>query len=197
MTALVYIHGFLSSPESHKALQLKRWLEEERSDIDYHCPALSAYPGEVQRDLEGLIESLLPEPIYLMGSSMGGFWATWLAEKYDLPAILINPAVKPTGLMPSYVGVELKNYHTDDTYILGNKDIEALAALELAEPKRPENYCLLVQSGDETLDYRQAVNYYNASKQLLEEGGDHGFQGFERHIPSSVAFCDTFYKKTL
>ena len=196
MTALVYIHGFLSSPESHKALQVKHWLEHERSDIEYHCPALSAYPGRVLEDLEGLVESLLPEPVYLMGSSMGGFWATWLAEKYNLPAILINPAVKPTELMPKYVGVNLKNYHTDDSYILGNKDIEALAALELAEPKRAENYWLLVQSGDETLDYRQAINYYKACEQLLEEGGDHGFQGFERHIPGSLAFCDTFYKKT-
>jgi len=111
MPALIYIHGFLSSPLSHKAQQVGEWLGESRPNIVYHCPMLSAYPGEVQNSLEQLVESLLPEPVYLMGSSMGGFWATYLAEKYDLPAVLINPAVKPTSLMPKYVGLPLKNYN--------------------------------------------------------------------------------------
>lgn len=197
MPGLVYIHGFLSSPLSHKAVQLEQWVAEERPDIEYHCPALSAYPSEVRLELERLVESLLPGPVYLVGSSMGGFWATWLAEKYNLPAVLINPAVRPTGLMPKYVGIELKNYHNDDTYTLGQGDIDALAEMELAKPRRLENYWLLAQSGDETLDYRQALEYYQDSKQLVEEGGDHSFQGFERFIPASLTFCDAFYKKTI
>ncbi len=194
MTSLVYIHGFLSSPQSHKALQVKAWLAEHRPDIDYHCPALSAYPDEVKADLEALIASLGDQPIYLMGSSMGGFWSTWLAETYDLPAILINPAVKPTALMPKYVGLELQNYHNEERYTLGEKDIEALLRLERVTPDSAENYWLLVQTEDETLDYRQAVDYYRNSRQQVEQGGDHGFQGFERFIPASIEFCEHFYR---
>ena len=194
MTSLVYIHGFLSSPLSHKALQVKAWLAAKRPDIHYHCPALSAYPDEVQASLEALIASLGDQAIYLMGSSMGGFWSTWLAETYDLPAILINPAVKPTALMPKYLGLELQNYHTEDRYTLGEKDIEALLKLEQVKPESAENYWLLVQTGDETLDYQLAVDYYSRSRQQVEQGGDHGFQDFERFIPDSIEFCEDFYR---
>lgn len=196
MSALIYIHGFLSSPLSHKAQQVAQWLADLRPDVAYHCPMLSAYPDEVQQDLDCLVESLLPGPVYLMGSSMGGFWATYLAEKYDLPAVLINPAVNPTTLMPKYVGIALKNYHTEDTYTLGSNDIEALAKLEAHTPKRLQNYWLLSQRGDETLECQIGVDYYRGCKQTVEEGGDHGFQEFERFIPAALEFCETYYKET-
>jgi len=195
MPALIYIHGFLSSPLSHKAQQVGEWLGESRPNIVYHCPMLSAYPGEVQNSLEQLVESLLPEPVYLMGSSMGGFWATYLAEKYDLPAVLINPAVKPTSLMPKYVGLPLKNYHTEDTYTLGSRDIETLAKLEVHAPQRLNNYWLLSQTGDETLNYKLGVDYYQGCRQTIEEGGDHGFERFERFIPAALEFCETYYQE--
>src|SRR5690606_11448377 len=83
MPALIYIHGFLSSPRSWKAQQVQQWLAQNRPDIRYHCPHLTPYPDETRQALETLVESLLPEPVYLMGSSLGGFWASWLAEKYD------------------------------------------------------------------------------------------------------------------
>jgi len=197
MPALIYIHGFLSSPASHKALQVKHWLAEHRPDVSYHCPALSAYPQSVRETLEALVVSLQGEDIYLMGSSLGGFWSTWLAEQYNVPAILINPAVKPSMLLPEYLGIELKNYHTDETYRLSQDDMTALRAVDIAEPQRPDNYWLLAQTGDETLDYREAVEKYRLSKQTIEEGGDHSFQDFENWIPETLRFCDDFYKKTV
>ena len=91
MAALLYIHGFLSSPQSFKAQQTRLWLAKNHPEIDFYCPQLPPYPAGAQFILESLVESLFPQPVYLMGSSLGGFWATWLAEKYNLRAILINP----------------------------------------------------------------------------------------------------------
>ena len=188
MSHLIYIHGFLSSPSSHKAVQVKQWLADNRPDIKYHCPFLTAYPGQTRQTLETLVESLLPDPVYLMGSSLGGYWATWLVEKYKLRAVLINPAVKPGMLNPEYVNVELKNYHSEDTYMLTDQDIEELFAADVSEIQLHDNYWLMVQTGDETLDYQLAVEKYADCKQLIEEGGDHSFQNFDKQISSAIDF---------
>ena len=187
MAALVYIHGCLSGPSSFKAQQTQAWLAANHPEIDYHCPQLSPYPAQTQQLLEELLESLLPQPVYLMGSSLGGFWATWLAEKYNLRALLINPAVNPQNFMPNYVGMELKSYHSDDVYFLHGHHIEEIKAVDV-QPKRSDNYWLLVQTGDETLNYQHAVQKYAACKQTIEQGGDHAFQGFERYLESGLAF---------
>jgi uncharacterized protein len=187
MTALLYIHGFLSSPQSYKAQQTQAWLAANHPEIDYHCPQLSPYPARTQQCLEDLVESLLPEPVYLMGSSLGGFWATWLAEKYNLRALLINPAVRPQEFMPKYVGMELKSYHSEDIYHLHAHHVDEIKSVDV-QPCRLDNYWLLVQTGDETLDYRRAVEKYAACKQTIEEGGDHSFQGFERYLESGLKF---------
>lgn len=190
MAALLYIHGFLSSPLSFKAQQTQAWLAANHPEIDYYCPQLSPYPAETQQLLERLVESLLPQPVYLMGSSLGGFWATWLAEKYNLHALLINPAVSPQSFMPKYVGMELKSYHTEDKYLLSQQHIEEITRVDIT-PQRRENYWLLVQTGDETLDYRHAVEKYVGCKQTIEEGGDHAFQDFERYLESGLEFLSS------
>jgi predicted esterase YcpF (UPF0227 family) len=192
MAALLYIHGFLSSPLSFKAQQTAHWLAEHHPDIEFHCPQLTPYPAHTQHLLELLVERLLPEPIYVMGSSLGGFWATWLAEKYNLRAVLINPAVRPQDFMPAYLEVDLKSYHTDDSYRLSAHHIDEIVAVDVPVT-RLQNYWLLVQTGDETLDYRQAVQKYQSCKQTIEEGGDHSFQGFERFL----ADCITFFKHSV
>ena len=193
MPALIYIHGFLSSPLSFKAQQTQAWLAANYPQIVYHCPQLSAYPLQAQKTLESLVESILPQPIYLMGSSLGGFWATWLAEKYNLPALLINPAVNPQDFMPKYLGVELKNYHTADCYCLTANHIDEIVQASV-DVQRPENYWLLVQTGDETLDYRHAVKKYAECKQTIEDGGDHAFQQFERYLDAGLSFLAAHYK---
>lgn len=185
---LLYIHGFLSSPLSHKAVQVRDWLKTHRPDIHYHCPALTPYPGNTRQTLEDLVESLLPQTTAVIGSSLGGYWATWLVERYELRAVLINPAVRPSMLKPGYINVELKNYHTDETYTLDEKDIDELLAVDVADISLRDRYWLMVQSGDETLDYRLAVEKYRGCRQLVEEGGDHSFQGFERHLEEVINF---------
>lgn len=192
MPALLYIHGFLSSPQSHKAVQVRDWLAQHRPDIEYHCPFLTVYPDQVQQELDTLVSELSARgPVYLMGSSMGGFWSTYLCEKYKLPALLINPAVKPSMLMPGYVGKTLKNYHGDQEYMLQAEHIEQLRTLMPEDIKHPEQYWVLLQTGDETLDFRLAEELYANTKLTIEEGGDHAFQAFERFIPDAITFLET------
>lgn len=188
MTTLLYLHGFLSSPESSKAVQVRDWLAANRPDIGYVCPYIPSKPPEARNLLEQIVGKILPGPLCLMGSSLGGYWATWIAEQHDRRAVLINPAVETRSLQPDYVGVELHNYHNDDTVVLTSDDIDLLCSFSPKVISRPENYFVMVQTDDEVLDYRLAVNRYAGSRVLVEEGGDHGFQGFERHIPDAIEF---------
>lgn len=188
MSLLLYIHGFLSSPLSHKAQQVQTWLRHNRPELDYACPALTAYPDQAIARLEALVEQHLPAPIHLLGSSLGGYYATYLAEKYQLQAVLINPAVAPYHLINDYLDRDLKNYHTDEYYRLSTKHIEALRALETDRLQYPANFWLMVQTGDETLDYRLAVEKYRGCRQLVEQGGDHSFQDFDRWLPDIMEF---------
>ena len=124
-----------------------------------------------------------------MGSSLGGYWATWLAERYDLPAVLINPSVAPYEFMPAYLEVDLKSYHTDDSYRLEPRHIADMQAANVPV-LRPNNYWLLAQTGDEVLDYRAAVAKYQGCKQTIESGGDHAFVGFESHLPDLLSWLE-------
>ena len=188
MTTLLYLHGFLSSPESSKAVQVRDWLAANRPDVEYVCPYVPSKPPEAHDLLDQVVGDLLPGPLCVMGSSLGGYFATWIAERHDLRAVLINPAVETRSLEPEYVGVELHNYHNDDTVVLTSDDIDLLCSLSPEVISRPENYFLMVQTGDEVLDYRLAVDKYAGARQLVERGGDHGFQDFERHIAQSIEF---------
>ncbi|MFL0796257.1 MAG: esterase YqiA [Cellvibrionaceae bacterium] len=190
MQTLLYIHGFLSSPKSIKAQQTQQWLSEHYPDTQYLCPYLSSYPSEARKALEQLLLPLLEKGIEvgLIGSSLGGYWSTYLAEQYDLRAVLVNPAVKPSLFLPGYLGKELKNYHTDDVYVLTEKDQQDLRAVDTTDIQRKTSYWLLAQTGDETLDYRLAVEKYTGCRQTIEEGGDHGFQNYDRHLPAIYEF---------
>ncbi len=184
---LLYIHGFLSSPQSHKALQVKEWCEKNHPHVDYQCPLLTAYPKESLETLEALVESAQGD-VALIGSSLGGFYSTYLAEKYNLKAVLINPAVEPHRLMLHYINTDLANYHTGQHYRLNESHIEQFKALDVSQLQREKNYWLMVQTNDETLDYRAAVKKYKGCRQLVEEGGDHSFQNFDRWLPEVFEF---------
>ena len=187
MPSLLYIHGFLSSPASAKARQVRDWLAQRCPQVNYLCPALTPYFDQARQELERLVQGCAEKP-WLMGSSLGGYWATFLAEKYDLRAVLVNPLVEPQRLRREGLGVPLKNYHTGEEYLLQERHAAALEAADCAQIRRPDNYWVLLQTGDEVLDYRLAARKYAACRLLLEEGGDHSFQGFERHIPAALAF---------
>ena len=123
---LIYIHGFLSSPLSFKARAISQWLARERPQIDFQCPSLTPYPRKTAIELDRLVKKAINKgnSVYLMGSSLGGFWATYLVEKYQLPAVIINPAVNVEELMTKFVDVELKNHFSQQRYRLSREDLQ-------------------------------------------------------------------------
>ena len=191
MATLIYVHGFLSSPGSHKAQLTQQWLAQHHPDIHYHCPYLSPYPLETQAQLRELMSQLQGEQLGFIGSSLGGFWSTWLVENYGYKAVLINPSVSPHQLVDRVAGEPQHNYYTDDTYLMTVEHGEQFRRAYQSELKEPQSYWLMAQTGDETLDYRQAVVRYQGCRQLIEEGGDHAFQGFEDKLPEIVEFLFT------
>jgi predicted esterase YcpF (UPF0227 family) len=184
---LIYIHGFNSSARSLKAKLLRERMAQLGLDVDYACPDLAHRPRQAMAQLEALIAASPRAATALVGSSLGGFYASWLAEKYGLKAVLVNPAVRPYELMHDYVGPQ-KNLYTGAEYELTVQHLDELLELEVAAIT-PERYLLMVQTGDEVLDYRQAVEKYRNAQQIVIEGGDHGFGDFAGYLDTVLRFC--------
>ena len=175
------IHGFNSSPQSFKAHCFADYLLKNHPSDELIAPQLSDLPGHAITSLSQMIEQHIKSgAIALIGSSLGGFYATWLAEKYDLKAVLVNPAVNPQELLLNYLGKNT-NYHTGKEYEFTQQHIEQLQEFVLRDLKTPENLMVMLQTGDEVLDYLLAEKKYSKAHLLIESGGDHSFQNFARH----------------
>ncbi|WP_413111167.1 esterase YqiA [Thaumasiovibrio sp. DFM-14] len=185
---LIYIHGFNSSPLSLKAQTMVTWCRTHRPDIRLEVPQLPSYPQAAATYLDTLIRPLLAtHQVGLVGSSLGGYLSTWLNARYGIPAVLINPAVKPYELLVDYLGEQVNPY-TQEVYTLTSAHIDELKALDVVDLDYTERLWLLQQEGDEVLDYRQAVSKYAACQQTVEPNGDHSFVGFERYPSEIIRF---------
>ncbi|MBI3433368.1 MAG: esterase [Hydrogenophilales bacterium] len=183
---IVYLHGFNSSPASGKARQLGEHMASLGRQNDYTCPILPNSPREAIAQVEADLAQH-NGPITLIGSSLGGFYATHLAEKHGWKAVLVNPAVHAHELMRGALGPQT-NWHSGEKWQFTEAHLAELAALDVPAITQPERYLLLVQTGDEVIDYRAAVAYYAGATQIVEDGGDHGFAGFERHFQTILDF---------
>ncbi len=184
---IVYLHGFNSSPASGKARQFGEHMASLGRQADYLCPALPDRPRDAITHVEAELTQRHPESVTLVGSSLGGFYATHLAEKHGWKAVLVNPAVHAQKLLRDSLGPQT-NWHTGEQWELTEAHLDELAAMDVPAITRPERYLLLAQTGDEVLDYRDAVAYYAGATQIVEIGGDHGFAGFERHFQTILDF---------
>ncbi|RUP81203.1 esterase YqiA [Alteromonas sp. KS69] len=190
MKHVLYLHGFLSSPKSVKAQATKAYFEQHHPDVTLHIPALSNYPSQVESQLLALIEStpaLIKDGLRVIGSSMGGYLSTFLIEKFSGKAVLINPAVKPYELLQGFIG-EHTNPYTGEVFHIVESDINVIEKLDAKELRHAPAYKVLLQTEDETLDYRLAETKYASSTLVVEEGGDHSFIGFENHLPAIADF---------
>lgn len=185
-TAILYIHGLNSSPASTKASQLTAAMTTLGLQAQLRVPALHHHPRQAIAQLEALITEL-GRPV-LVGSSLGGYYATHLAERHGLKALLINPAVCPHRLFDGYLGPQ-RNHYSGETWDLTADHVTALAELETPPPADPTRYQVWLQTADETLDYRHAQTYYRHCALRIEAGGDHGFQGFAERLPMLFAFA--------
>jgi len=182
---IVYIHGFNSSPASFKAQRLKAGLEALGRGAEFAAPALPHGPAQATEMLNALA-ARNPDATFV-GSSLGGYYATYLAEKHGLRAVLLNPAVRPYELLAGHLGPQ-QNLHTGERYEFTMRHVEELRTLEVTAIT-PERYLLIAATGDEVLDYRAAVGRYRGCRQILIDGGDHGLSEFADYMGPVLAFC--------
>ena len=187
---IVYLHGFRSSPASAKARQLGDAVaalpDAERPIL--HVPTLDAGPADAIAAILGLAARTDPANLTFVGSSLGGYYATFAAERLGARAVLVNPAVRPYDDLAPYRGPQV-NLYTGATFEVTDRHFDELRALAVRRVARPERYWLLVQTGDAVLDYRDAVRFYAGAWQFVQGGGDHAFVGFDAVIPALLRFC--------
>ncbi len=180
---VLYIHGFASSGRGSKA-----WTVRQHFGAYAMAPSLSYVPELAFDTLTQLVERFLPhEPIHLIGSSLGGFYAANLAERYGLKAVLINPSLKPYETLAAYTG-EVKNFYDLSAFEWNERHIQTLESLALGPIKTPGNYMVLLQTGDELLDWHVAAEMFQDGHIFIEEGGSHAFEGFENHLAAIEKF---------
>ncbi|QYJ90555.1 YqiA/YcfP family alpha/beta fold hydrolase [Shewanella halotolerans] len=188
---LLYIHGFNSSPYSDKGVVTAQYIAKHFPDINFVQPQLPSTPKAAMALLTDLVEQALEkgESLSFIGSSLGGYFASYLAERYGGRAVLVNPAVKPFELFDEFLGPQYNPYTEEDYQILPEHKLE-VAKYDTPAISHPDRFLVLLQSGDEVLDYRQAVNKYQCCQMLIEAGGDHSFVGYQQKMPG---ICDFLF----
>ncbi len=191
---ILYLHGFRSSPQSHKATLMAQAMQERGLAHQWVCPQLPASPRRAMALANHLIEQamqsqgLRPErELAIIGSSLGGYYATCLAEHWKCRAALLNPAVYAARDLATQVG-EHTLYHSNDPFIFLPEYVDELAEMAVGKPARPERYYLLAAKGDDVLDWREMTDWFAGSQGRILEGGDHGLSDFEQWLPEVLAF---------
>ena len=186
---IIYLHGFKSSALSIKGQQLKQYFLEN-SDVKIHFPDLNQQPEQVMQGLADLIESR--EDVALVGSSLGGFYATQLVAKYGVPAVLINPAMRPWQLFRDLFGEGLLPFAVTPEWTLDDAQLDQLEQMALPFVQDADKILVLLQQGDEILDYREAQRYYSgrqpSSMVITESNGNHAMENFADKIPMAYQF---------
>ncbi|SFV09626.1 YqiA/YcfP family alpha/beta fold hydrolase [Pseudoduganella namucuonensis] len=185
---ILYLHGFRSSPLSMKARLLGARMAELGRGADYVCPQLPASPKLAMELALSLVDGVPAGELAIVGSSLGGYYATWMAERLGCRAALLNPAIVPQLSLDQHVGVTTA-FHSDQPFEFKREYIAELRALAVPAITRPERYFLLAATGDEVLDYRDMVAHYAHARQHVIQGGDHGIGEFADHMDEVLAFC--------
>jgi predicted esterase YcpF (UPF0227 family) len=183
----IYLHGFNSSPASFKARLVRERLAALGRAAEFSAPHLPHEPLQAVAAIERAAAGHALDDVTLIGSSLGGHYATWIAERHGVRAALINPAIAPHRLLAAALGPQ-KNLYTGETYELTAAHLDELRTLEIERITRPERYLLIVAMGDEVLDSRVALEKYRHAVTIVHPGGDHGFADFERYIDAVIDF---------
>jgi predicted esterase YcpF (UPF0227 family) len=187
---ILYLHGFRSSPRSFKARVVHARMQALGRANELICPQLPASPKQAIELCLKLVDRYEADQLAIIGSSLGGFYATWLAEKLGCRAVLLNPAVNPLKDLEKHVGVTTA-WHSDEPFEFKREYIDELAALRIERITQPQRYLLLAATGDEVLDYRDMVAHYAGATQHVIEGSDHAITEFEQYVDEVLAFCGT------
>ena len=180
MTKILYLHGFASSADSSKAKVIASFVKKNTSSTKILIPNLNNNIKTAYQQIEEIIKT--ESPTSIIGSSLGGFFGTYFAEKYNLLCVNINPAIPPID-MSEYLG-ENQNYSTGEKFVIDQGQLDWLDVMnkKIRKLKKHMNFMTLVQSGDEVLDYKLAIEYFSGSQMEVTFGGNHSFEDFESHI---------------
>ena len=183
---ILYLHGFRSSPQSMKARVIAARMAERGLSDQLRNPQLPASPKLAIALALSLVEGVPADELAIIGSSLGGYYATWLAERLGCRAVLLNPAIVPLQDLDKHVGVTTQ-YHSDEPFEFKREYIDELRALAVDPITRPERYFLIAATGDEVLDYRDMVAHYAGARQQVIQGSDHGIAEFPDYVESVLA----------
>jgi len=191
LTHLLYLHGFRSSPRSFKARWMADWVAAHRPDLAWACPQLPPSPTDAMALVRRLVDGWPPATTGVIGSSLGGFYATILAESLGCRAVLLNPAVDPARDLAAHIGRQTMFHAAEETFEFRTEDVDALAAMTPPHPlAHPRNILAIIAKGDEVLDWREMTARYAHGPLKLIAGSDHGLADFEDHVPDLLAHLE-------
>ena len=191
-TLLVYLHGFRSSPNSSKAVttgEAVRALSTPDNVYDWSCPQLLASPKESIDMVVKHIDQSKADRMVIIGSSLGGFYTNYLAEKYQCKGIALNPAVYAARELEPHVGM-MTAYDSEEPFDFKAEYIDELRALQVNGITDSNRYFLIAAKGDELLDWKEMAAFYPDAKQLILEGSDHGISEYADHLPTVIEFIE-------
>jgi len=189
-THLLYLHGFRSSPQSAKARQMAALVAARHPGVTWWCPQLPPSPRAAMALLTDGIAAWPHASMAVIGSSLGGFYATAVAERCGCKAVLLNPAVDPARSLSDYIGEQQGWQHPDERFFFEPHFIDELRELHAGPLKAPEHYLALIAKGDEVLNWRDMATRYAGAHIDLLEGGDHALSDFQTHLPRLLDFLD-------
>jgi predicted esterase YcpF (UPF0227 family) len=187
-THLLYLHGFRSSPQSTKARTLARYMASRHPQVSWWCPQLPPSPRAAAALLARGIADWPRASMAVVGSSLGGFYATWVAEQTGCRAALLNPAVDPARDLAKYIGEQSSWHDPQERFFFKAEFVPELRELRCPELSDPARYLAVIAKGDEVLDWREMLGRYPGAEIHLLEGGDHALSDFDAHLPAITRF---------
>ncbi|MEO8936424.1 MAG: YqiA/YcfP family alpha/beta fold hydrolase [Burkholderiaceae bacterium] len=184
---ILYLHGFRSSPRSTKARQLDARLTARGLGASYRCPQLPVSPREAAEAIERIVAEA-EGPLAIIGSSLGGYYATWIAERVDCRVVLLNPATHPDRDLVRHLGPQTV-YDSDETIDVKPEYLDELKVLRVGDVTCPDRYLLVAATGDEVLDWREMIARYPDAHRRVIAGSDHGLSDFGTIIDDVIDFA--------
>ena len=187
ITHLLYLHGFRSSPQSAKA-RLMHAAVEEHANLHWWCPQLPPSPKAAMQMVQQGIADWPRETMAVVGSSLGGFYATWVAQTFGCRAVVLNPAVDPARDLAKYIGEQTSWHDPNERFFFHSEFVDELKVLTKGSLQNPSNYLAIITKGDEVLDWQEMHARYADCNMHLLEGGDHAISDFPAHLPTVLEF---------
>ncbi|MGH8848227.1 MAG: YqiA/YcfP family alpha/beta fold hydrolase [Polaromonas sp.] len=187
-THLLYLHGFRSSPQSMKARKMAALVAARHPSVTWWCPRLPPSPRGAMALLAEGTAAWPHASMAVVGSSLGGFYATAVAERCGCKAVLLNPAVEPARDLSRHIGEQTAWHSPDEHFFFEPRFVDELRALHAGPLKAPQNYLAIIAKGDEVLDWREMTARYAGAQIRLLEGGDHALSDFDLHLPAILDF---------